>query len=61
MIAGAKDGIIDISLRILLTVRNYVPEEKQFDLNVLVSCENLIINSFFSSKTPKRSNVLSFL
>jgi hypothetical protein len=36
-LVGERKGIVDASLHLLLQVPNYVPEEKKFDLLVLVS------------------------
>lgn len=41
VLIGSRPGIIDTSLHLLLQVPHYIPEQKKFELGVLV-CEQII-------------------
>lgn len=47
---GAKPGIIETSLHLLLQVPNYIPDQKKFELGVLVSTQIQIIIIFINMK-----------
>lgn len=38
---GSKPGIVDASLHLLLQIPHYIPEQKKFELGVLVSLDSL--------------------
>lgn len=39
---GSRQGIVDASLHLLLQVPNYIPEQKKFELSVLVSFQSIL-------------------
>ncbi|KAF7271920.1 hypothetical protein GWI33_015261 [Rhynchophorus ferrugineus] len=49
---GSKSGIVEISLHLLLQVPNYIPEQKKFELGVLVLM--LLINLIQDQETNKK-------